>query len=32
VTSAQERDRSAVLFKVQGEEGVRFVGVPFEKG
>ena len=32
VAAAQERDRGAVLFKVQGEQGVRFVGVPFERG
>jgi serine protease Do len=32
VKSAQDRERSAVLFKVQGNDGVRYVGVPFEKG
>ena len=32
VAAAQEQGRGAVLFKVQGENGVRFVGVPFERG
>jgi len=32
VDAAQERGRGAVLFKVQGEQGARFVGVPFERG
>ena len=32
VASAQDRGRDAVLFRVQGENGTRFVGVPFEQG
>ena len=32
VADAQERGRDAVLFRVQGENGTRFVGVPFERG
>jgi serine protease Do len=32
VSAAREQGRGAVLFKVQGENGVRFVGVPFERG
>jgi serine protease Do len=32
VSAAQERGREAVLLKVQGENGVRFVGVPLERG
>jgi serine protease Do len=32
VSAAQERGRGAVLLKVQGENGVRFVGVPLERG
>jgi serine protease Do len=32
VKAAQDQGRSAVLLKVQGENGARFVGVPFERG
>ncbi len=32
VAAAQDRGRDAVLFRVQGENGTRFVGVPFERG
>jgi serine protease Do len=32
VSAAQDRGRDAVLFRVQGENGTRFVGVPFERG
>ena len=32
IASAQDRGRDAVLFRVQGENGTRFVGVPFERG
>jgi serine protease Do len=32
VADAQDRGRDAVLFRVQGENGTRFVGVPFERG
>jgi serine protease Do len=32
VDAARERNRDAVLFRVQGEDGTRFVGVPFERG
>jgi serine protease Do len=32
VSDAQDRGRDAVLFRVQGEQGTRFVGVPFERG
>ena len=32
IASAQDRGRDAVLFQVQGENGSRFVGVPFERG
>jgi len=32
VRAAQAQGRSAVLLKVQGENGARFVGIPFERG
>ena len=32
VSEAREQGRNAVLLKVQGENGARFVGVPFERG
>ena len=32
VSAAQQQGRGAVLFKVQGENGTHFVGVPFERG
>ena len=32
ISAAQDRGRDAVLFRVQGEDGSRFVGVPFERG
>ena len=32
VADAKDRGRGAVLFKVQGDNGARFVGVPFERG
>jgi serine protease Do len=32
ISNAQDRGRDAVLFRVQGENGTRFVGVPFERG
>jgi serine protease Do len=32
ISAAQDRGRDAVLFRVQGENGTRFVGVPFERG
>ncbi len=32
VASAQDQGRDAVLFRVQGQNGSRFVGVPFERG
>ena len=32
IAQAQDRGRDAVLFRVQGENGSRFVGVPFERG
>ncbi len=32
VTAARDRGRDAVLFRVQGERGTRFVGVPFNRG
>jgi hypothetical protein len=32
ISAAQDRCRDAVLFRVQGEDGSRFVGVPFERG
>jgi serine protease Do len=32
VAAAQDNGRDAVLFRVQGENGTRFVGVPFERG
>ena len=32
ITTAQDGGRDAVLFRVQGENGSRFVGVPFERG
>ena len=32
IASARDRGRNAVLFKVDGENGTRFVGVPFERG
>ena len=30
--SIMDKGRDAVLFRVQGESGTRFVGVPFERG
>ena len=32
IADAQDHGRDAVLFRVQGENGTRFVGVPFERG
>lgn len=32
VAAAQDRGRDAVLFRVQREDGTRFVGVPFDRG
>ena len=32
VADAQDRGRDAVLFRIQGQNGTRFVGVPFERG
>jgi serine protease Do len=32
ISAAQDQGRDAVLFRVQGEQGSRFVGVPFERG
>jgi serine protease Do len=32
IADAQDQGRGAVLFKVEGENGARFVGVPFERG
>jgi serine protease Do len=32
IAAAKEQGRGAVLLKVQGENGARFVGVPFERG
>jgi serine protease Do len=32
ITAAQDRGRDAVLFRVQREDGTRFVGVPFDRG
>jgi serine protease Do len=32
VADAQDKGRDAVLFRVQGANGPRFVGVPFERG
>ena len=32
VTAARDRGRDAVLFRVQGERGTHFVGVPFNRG
>jgi serine protease Do len=32
ISAAQKQGRDAVLLKVQGENGTRFVGVPFERG
>jgi serine protease Do len=32
VNDAEGKGRGAVLFKVQGEQGTRFVGVPFQRG
>ncbi len=32
VADAQDRGRDAVLFRIQGQSGTRFVGVPFERG
>ena len=31
ISAAQEQGRDAVLFRLQGENGTRFVGVPFER-
>jgi serine protease Do len=31
INAAQDNGRDAVLFRVQGENGTRFVGVPFER-
>jgi serine protease Do len=31
INAAQDNGRDAVLFRVQGENGARFVGVPFER-
>jgi serine protease Do len=31
INAAQGRGRDAVLFRIQGENGTRFVGVPFER-
>ena len=32
IAAAQDHGRDAVLFRVQGQSGSRFVGVPFERG
>jgi len=32
ISSAKQQGRDAVLFKVQGENGTHFIGVPFERG
>ena len=32
VADAQDRGRDAVLFRIQGQSGTHFVGVPFERG
>lgn len=32
IADAQDRGRDAVLFRVQGENGTHFIGVPFERG
>ena len=32
VSAAEDKGRGAVLFKVEGENGTRFVGVPFQQG
>jgi serine protease Do len=32
ISEARDNDRDAVLFRVQGENGTRFVGVPFDRG
>jgi serine protease Do len=32
VSAAEGKGRGAVLFKVEGESGTRFVGVPFQRG
>jgi len=32
IAAAQDQGRDAVLFRVQGQQGNRFVGVPFERG
>jgi serine protease Do len=32
IADAQDKGRDAVLFRIQGENGTRFVGVPFERG
>jgi serine protease Do len=32
IAAAQDHGRDAVLFRVQGQNGSRFVGVPFERG
>jgi serine protease Do len=32
VSAAEAKGRGAVLFKVEGENGTRFVGVPFQQG
>ncbi len=32
IADAQDNGRDAVLFRIQGQNGTRFVGVPFERG
>ena len=32
IANAEEQGRDAVLFRVEGENGARFVGLPFERG
>jgi hypothetical protein len=32
VKAARDQGRAAVLLKIQGDNGTRFVGVPFDRG